>query len=48
MEAAAGFSGAPSNRSDYVPTIQSANVGSRESSEYSGVFDVGGSNGVFG
>lgn len=45
IEAAAGLG---ATRSDYVPTIASSQVGSRESSEFTGVFDVGGSNGVFG
>lgn len=50
IEAAAGLGAAPgvAARSDYIPTVQAGNVGSQETTDYSGVFDVGGPNGVFG
>lgn len=49
MEASAGLGAASAQgRSDYVPTVQSGAVQSSESSADSGIFDVGGPNGVFG
>jgi len=49
MEAAAGLGAAsPQGRSDYVPTVQSGTVSNTESNADSGIFDVGGPNGVFG
>jgi hypothetical protein len=56
MEAAAGLGagpgmltgGGPGTRSDYVPTTQMSVVGGQEIAPDTGIFDVGGSNGVFG
>lgn len=49
IEAAAGLGAAgAAPRSDYIPTVGSSNVSSGESAADSGIFDVGGPNGVFG
>ena len=49
MEAAAGLGlSSPGTSSIYVPHEGAKNVGSAESSQSSGVFDVGGGNGVLG
>ena len=47
MEAAAGL-GAVNTQSDYIPSGGALNVGSTEQSVDTGIFDVGGNNGVFG
>jgi hypothetical protein len=48
MEAAAGFGNAPAHSSDYVPTVGSRPIGSQAAPDDQGIFDIGGSNGVFG
>lgn len=45
MEAAAGLG---ATRSDYIPTGMSQRVGGQESNPNAGVFDIGGSGGIFG
>ena len=55
IEAAAGLGASgqiggasPMTRSDYIPTVQSGYTASADGSPDQGIFDVGGSNGVFG